>query len=158
LISSGLLITTIILISFYVATPKILSSFEIMFSWMLAVFIDDAFFTVVSLNLEWIETSDQLNDLWLRVLSLYLLTPVITLWTIKGLRSARRWQWKSILFIMGMGFILGVDIALAQIGVWSIPAWFYGLAWVIKSIVLISLVSLSTWGFRKLLRRDGLVQ
>lgn len=151
----GLLIVTITLIIFYSAAPKHLSVFQIIFSWMMIVFLDDAYFTIFSLNLKLIGISDRMDHLWLRVLSLYVLSPIVVIWTMDGMRLMRKWLGKMLLFALGTALLLGDDAALNFIGVWSFPSHWPYVIWLLRPLLLISLVFLFTSAFRQLLIKEG---
>ncbi|WP_166244854.1 hypothetical protein [Paenibacillus turpanensis] len=136
--------------------PKQLHPFQLIFSWMSAIFIDDAYFTLVSLNFEVISASERIDQLWLRVLCMYILTPMLVIWTMEGLSKVNTWFWKMFLFGIGAVLLLGVDAALNQVGVWAVPADWPAFAWISKPILLLFLVCLFALGFRHFLRREGL--
>lgn len=119
------------------------------------VFLDDAYFTIFSLNLKLIDISNRLDHLLLRVLSLYVLSPIVVIWTIDGMRLLRKWSGKVLLLILGTVMLLGEDAALIFIGVWSSPSHWPYVIWILRPVLLISLVFLSISAFRQLLIKEG---
>jgi len=158
MIQIGLLVAATILVLVFAVRTKHLHKLALIGAWMLSVFFEDAYYTVFSLNLEWIDVSDRLDHVWVRVLALYLLSPLLLVWTVDAMAGARRIAGKLIILAVGAGSLIAVDAALHREGVWDIPDNWPLWGWAAKSILLIAVVAAFVVGYRVLLRGEGIAR
>lgn len=156
LIQIGLLSAAITLVLFFAAATKHMHKLALCAAWMLSVFFEDAYFTIFSLNLEWIEVSERIGHVWFRVLGLYVISPLLVVWTVDAMAGARRALGKLTIIAAGTIPLLAVDRALDAEGVWSIPNDWPLWGWLLKPLLLILLVAILIGGFRSLMRQEGL--
>ena len=110
-----------LLVLAFAARSKHMHTLALIGAWMLTVFFEDAYYTVFSLNLEWIGVSQRMDHVWVRVLGLYLISPLLLVWTLDAATAAAGIRGKLPILAAGATALLAVDAALDKEGVWNIP-------------------------------------
>jgi len=158
MIQIGLLAAATILVLAFTVRTKHLHKLALIGAWMLSVFFEDAYYTIFSLNLEWIDVSDRMDHVWFRVMALYLVSPLLLVWTVDAMAGAGRIRSKLAVLSLGAGALIALDAVLHKEGVWAItdnwPLW----GWAAKPILLIAVVAAFVVGYRNLLRREGIAE
>jgi hypothetical protein len=157
LIQIGLLSAAIMLVLLFIPAIKHMHKLALSAAWMLSVYFEDAYFTIFSLNLEWIDVSERMDHVWVRVLGLYMISPLLVVWTVDAMAGARRVRSKLTILAAGTLSLMAVDAALDAESVWSIPADWPLWGWVAKPLLLIAVVAALVRGFRSLMRKEGLI-
>ena len=152
----SLLASAILLfVSFWVKN-KHLHPLTIAFCWMTAIFLKDTVFMIALLNLEWADVSNELNKLFLRMVNLYVLTPVLVVWGIDAMRGATRVLAKCLYAAASVALCIGVDFALV-----SAKAWAPGKGWSLGASILETggifvLCAAAAFAFQRLLWKEGI--
>ena len=156
MIPTGLLAVLTILALFFAVRRANLHPLAIVCAWMLSVFFEDVFYTIFALNLEWVEPSEKVGHVWLRVLGLYAVSPLLVVWTIDAIAGTAAIGRKLRNLATGVVSLLAVDAAMAKEGVWYFPDDWPAWGWLAKPFLLVTITALLVASFRRLLDKEGI--
>ncbi|MCD9024111.1 hypothetical protein [Cohnella silvisoli] len=137
----------------FITVPKKLHSLEILFVWMLFIFVQANYVFVVSLNLKRVEYSMQLEKFWSYIIGIFILNPLLIMGMLLMYVACRKWLTRACWIIIFAGLLTCLEYAEERFGVlthndWTIP-WSY-LIWL--SMLLLAAAAYS-W-FHYILDRE----
>ncbi len=149
---------TIIACLAFVARAKRLPAPAIACCWMIAVFIKDALFNVAMLNLKLVEVPSELQMLYLRMLNLYLLTPLIVVGAVDASYSGRRPLRRLLAAPIAVAALMAADFSMVALGAWKPTRGWLGWLSLAEAAFVYAAALLLTGRFAALLRREGVVR
>jgi len=158
----ALLSISILLFLAFVAKTKRLPAPAIAFCWMTAVFVKDALFNVAMLNLKLVEVPPELPMLYLRMLNLYILTPLIVVWAVDTPGAERvprrRPSRRAIAGPIAVSAMFAADASMVGVGAWKPTLDEWGWLSFAEAAFVYAVALLLTGRFVALLRREGAVR
>jgi len=149
--------SNLLFLSYWVMKRR-LSGLAIAFCWLIAVFVKDAVSVIVFLNLKLVTVPPELDKLFLRLLNLYIVSPIVILWAIEATDEGARPLRKFFAAGGAVAALIAVDYAFVAVKAWKPDG-----GWTLwKSLAEAAFVYLTarfaTSRFQGLLRREGVVR
>ncbi|MGP4078485.1 hypothetical protein ACTWQL_01110 [Pseudalkalibacillus sp. R45] len=139
---------------YFCTTNHPLHLFEILFVWFMIIFSHENFLALFSLNLKWIEPSEEPQMITSIVISRLFFTPAIIIWSIGRFYRIRLKSAKGGFLLLILGLLVGLDYAGDYFGLYTfegMKVWAVILEW--STILLLAF--LMQLGYRKLMRIGG---
>jgi hypothetical protein len=152
-----LLITFFILMTItYFVIKKRMHLFEIIFCWLVVVFVHNYYFMIITVNYKLLIPSPHLPDVFMRIGYQHIIAPIIVLLTLEWLRSKRGFIHKifSVLFFLIVFMMLKKVMVELGIVVYS-TSWH---AWwsYLETLLLFCFSGITLIVFRCIMRKDGI--
>lgn len=144
-------LTVIIFVSF-VATKNKLHLFEILFMWMVIIFIHHTFLTIFILNMNLIEISGHGSNYWTLVFNRITLFPLIIIWLIDIILSTSI-PMKVLFVSLTLCTLVGLDYLQEAMKIFEHSQWKVWWSFIEWGII-ICLVYVSWIWYRKILLRE----
>jgi hypothetical protein len=154
MILSIFLSATLILLIFYAVAPKRLHLFEILFCWMVFLFLHGTVMAHAMLNYKTIQLNPNIYLVWTFFFNRFLLMPLLIVWLMDLYSSIRSFIIKSILTVVFISFLVGIEFSSDRLQIirhvenWRV--WWSIIIWV--SLIL-SVYILMRW-FRNILKKE----
>ncbi|WP_261130537.1 hypothetical protein [Bacillus sp. Marseille-Q3570] len=139
---------------YFCTTNHPLHLFEILFVWFMIIFLHENFLALFSLNLKWIEPSDEPQMITSIVISRIFFTPAIIIWSIGCFYRIRVKSVKGGFLLLILGLLVGLDYAGDYYGLYTfkgMKVWVVIVEW----STLLLLAFIIQVGYRKLIGKGG---
>ncbi|MNR20444.1 hypothetical protein D3C85_1372830 [compost metagenome] len=146
----------ILMIVTYIVIKKHMHLFDMIFCWLMALFLDDVYFMVVTLNYELILPSPQMWDMILRLVYQHVITPMIVVWAMLIWVTKHGWIVRLGSMIFYSLMLMSIKIFLHYLGVVQYASmWKLGWSY-LESLLLIICTGITLLIFRAIMRKDGI--
>ncbi|HZG57912.1 hypothetical protein [Paenibacillus sp.] len=156
MISVALLAAAVLSLVSFCFRRKRLHGLALAFGWLVALFIKDALFVVAFLNMRIVEIPASTGAMALRIVNIYILTPVIVMWGVDASAVAagalrKLWAWAA-----AAAALVAFDAAFVAAGAWKpVQGWSLALS-AGESALVYAAAALATAAFARAMRKDGI--
>lgn len=142
--------------SSYLLAPHRLHPFQIGFVWVFVVCMDEIFFTLMLQNWQLFDVTDEIDDMFVRLVNLNVVTPVLTLLGLEAATRATRLGARAAIAVATATAMFAVDAYLIRMGVYRTVDGFRWIMIYAEEAFLVVCSFVSLFLISAFMRKDGI--